>query len=103
MGRAYQDSGGTWGKNGRQDERAKMNAAALKAYTQAIALDSNNAEAYFLRGKLYTELGTHEAAVSDFSRVIELNPKGPEAWYRADVELLRQEAQQKLGLPAKKN
>jgi tetratricopeptide (TPR) repeat protein len=81
LGRGLQDSAETWRKGGRQDEVAKSNAAALKAYAQAIALDSGNAEAYFRRGELYAQMGQQEEAASDFSRVIELNPKEPEAWY----------------------
>jgi tetratricopeptide (TPR) repeat protein len=66
---------------GNHKEMAKVYRAALKAFDQAIALDSNNADAHFRRGQINAQLSRHEEAVADFSRVIELNPESPGAWY----------------------
>jgi serine/threonine protein kinase/tetratricopeptide (TPR) repeat protein len=79
--RELQDIAIAWYKNGQKGEMATVNAAVLKAYTQAIALDSTNAEVYFRRGELNARLSKYEEAAADYSRVIELDPKGPDAWY----------------------
>jgi serine/threonine protein kinase/tetratricopeptide (TPR) repeat protein len=81
LGRGLQDTGVTWRKGGQPDAVAKWNTLALRAYAQAIALDRDSAETYFNRGELFEQVGQYEKAAADFSRVIELNPKGPEAWY----------------------
>ena len=49
-------------------------ADAIEAYTQAIALDQNNALAYYNRGLAFYQLRNHEAALADFNQTIELKP-----------------------------
>jgi tetratricopeptide (TPR) repeat protein len=85
---ALQLGGNPWKKTGNERETATANAAALKAYTQAIELDPNNAETQFRRGWLYAQLSRHEEAAADYSRVIELDPKEPGAWYNHPKEAL---------------
>ena len=43
--------------------------------SEIINLDSENVDAYFLRGRSYKALQNLEAAIADFSKVIELNPE----------------------------
>jgi tetratricopeptide (TPR) repeat protein len=85
---ALQLGGDPWKKTGNEREIATAIAAALKAYTQAIELDPNNAETHFRRGRLYAQLSRHEEAAADYSRVIELDPKEPGAWYNDPKEAL---------------
>jgi serine/threonine protein kinase/Flp pilus assembly protein TadD len=88
IARGLQETGDTWGKAGNERERAALYAAAVKSYGQAVELNPDHAEAYFRRGGLYAQLGRHEEAAADFSRVIELDPKGPGAWFNDPKEAL---------------
>ena len=47
---------------------------------QAIALAPDNADAYYNRGKVHTELGNAAAALTDFDTAIQLNPELAEAY-----------------------
>jgi len=47
---------------------------AIKAYTEAIANDPNNAEAYASRGKLLGQLGRSKESLIDIQKALELNP-----------------------------
>ena len=57
---------------------------AILAFTAAIEIDSNRAEAYVGRGDAYVASGETEenlaAAQADYERAIELDPTIPEAW-----------------------
>lgn len=55
--------------------------AQIHAYTEAIRLKSNFAEAYSARGNCYYTIREYELAISDFTRVILLNPLDSEAYY----------------------
>jgi tetratricopeptide (TPR) repeat protein len=45
------------------------------AFDRAIRMDENYAEAYANRGILNDKVGRHEAALHDYRRALELNPK----------------------------
>ena len=47
---------------------------AIKAFTRAIELNSNYADAYFDRGIAYYELEEYEEAISDYNQAIDINP-----------------------------
>ncbi len=55
--------------------------AAIEDFTQAIALDSQNALAYNKRGDAFYQLGDYEQAKADSSKAIELNPQNANAYY----------------------
>ncbi|TVP60499.1 MAG: tetratricopeptide repeat protein [Nodularia sp. (in: Bacteria)] len=55
--------------------------AAVEDFTQAIALDSQNALAYNKRGNAFYQLGDYEQAKADTSKAIELNPQNANAYY----------------------
>ena len=48
---------------------------------EAIALDSSDAEAYYLRGYVHQCIGEHSQAIADYDKAIELDPKAAEAYY----------------------
>ncbi|MGP1382405.1 MAG: tetratricopeptide repeat protein [Thainema sp.] len=64
--------------------------SALTAYTQAIQLNPNLAEAYCNRGILYFQLGQLDAALHDYAEAIRLRPHYSEAYYNRSVALARQ-------------
>ena len=53
---------------------------AIAAYTRAIELNPELAEAYVNRGGTYNEIGEFDKAIEDLSKAIELNPKLAEAY-----------------------
>ena len=74
---------------------------AILAFTAAIEIDSNRAEAYVGRGDAYVASGETEenlaAAQADYERAIELDPTIPEAWLGlADVYIRRGDYDQAL-------
>jgi serine/threonine protein kinase/tetratricopeptide (TPR) repeat protein len=93
-GRELQEFAKAWTSTGNYKAVTSTYEAAIRAYDQAIALDSTNADVYFRRGELNARLSKYEEAAADFSRVIELDPKGPDAWYNDpnDAMLLRERA-----------
>ncbi len=75
-------------------ERTPDLGAALNAYTRAIQLDPNFADAYNNRGSVKKELGQPAAAIADYDRAIALNPALARAYYN------RGNAKAALGQPA---
>lgn len=59
---------------------ARSYAAAIEAYSQAIQLKPDFAEAYNDRGFAYYLRGNAERAIADFTRAIELRPNYPKAY-----------------------
>jgi tetratricopeptide (TPR) repeat protein len=60
--------------------------AALRYYASAIELlqgrgESNLINAHYNRGLAYLKKGGYESAISDFTRVIQMNPKDSRAYY----------------------
>ena len=54
---------------------------AVNAFSRAIDLNLQFAEAYVCRGVAYDKLGDSEPAITDWSKAIELNPKGAIAYH----------------------
>jgi tetratricopeptide (TPR) repeat protein len=52
-------------------ERAELDSA-IEEYTEAIALEPQDAEAYYLRSIAYTQTGQREDAIADLERALEL-------------------------------
>lgn len=59
---------------GNEHLTAKRFTDAISAYTQAIALDPNNAVYYGNRAAAYASVEKHEDAVADAKRAVEINP-----------------------------
>ncbi len=54
---------------------------AINAYTQAIAINPNLAEAYLYRGDVYNLLkNEYDKAIEDYNRAITINPENAEAY-----------------------
>lgn len=59
---------------------------SLEDYNKAIELNPENADAYNIRGYIYSDLFEDEAALKDFHKAIELNPKYVDAYLnRANI------------------
>ncbi|MEE3368511.1 MAG: tetratricopeptide repeat protein [Planctomycetota bacterium] len=72
--------------------RNKETEQAILAFSAAIRLSPNYANAYVNRGFQYDELDQAEKAIADFSAAIRLNPKYAKAYYnRGTVYLRRKE------------
>lgn len=56
-------------------------AAQIEAYSEALRLKPNFAEAYSARGNCYYAIREHALASADFTKVILLNPLDSEAYY----------------------
>jgi tetratricopeptide (TPR) repeat protein len=61
-------------------ERAGDKEAAIKDYSQAIALDPTNALAYFNRGNVYDQQGEHDRAIADYTQAIKLDATDPDVF-----------------------
>jgi tetratricopeptide (TPR) repeat protein len=52
----------------------KLYNQAIKDFSEAIALNLNNAFFYYGRGSAYLRKGLYNKAIQDFTRAIDLNP-----------------------------
>jgi uncharacterized protein YjbI with pentapeptide repeats len=60
---------------------------AIKAWTEAIRLNSQNSHAYYERGVTRAEEGDPEGAIEDFNQVIKINPEYSNAYRQRDKTL----------------
>ncbi|GFE70081.1 tetratricopeptide repeat protein [Chroococcus sp. FPU101] len=60
---------------------------ALEDFTEAITLNPNNVENYYLRGNINYDLGHYQAAFQDFTKAININPDLSIADYYRDLAL----------------
>jgi tetratricopeptide (TPR) repeat protein len=67
-------------QRGSAKHRSKDYPGAIADYTQAIALEPNNALAYQGRGTTYTATKNLPRAIADFTQAIELNPNLAQAY-----------------------
>jgi len=58
---------------------------ALETFTEAIRLDSNNADIYYVRGITCSQLKSYQRAVEDYKQAIRLNPNFTEAYFKRGV------------------
>ena len=68
MSKAYATRGGTYYK-------LKEYKLAINDYTQAIKIDSQNAEYYAFRGGIYSVLEEYKQGIDDLTQAIQLDPK----------------------------
>ena len=61
---------------------AKKYDEAVKAYTDAIALDPTNAVFYSNRAAAYSSMGEHSSAVGDAEKAIEVDSSFVKAYHR---------------------
>ena len=54
---------------------------AVAAYTQAIELNPNYAEAYYNRGFTRAKLGDKQGALADYNEALRINPNYAKAYY----------------------
>jgi len=71
-----------WFEKGYDYDINKEYDNAIEAYTKAIQLDPNYAEAHYNRGLSYSSKGQYDKAVEDYSRAIIINPNYTDAYYR---------------------
>lgn len=62
------------------DEYTELYAAAIRIMGEAIQLDSNNIDAYYMRGMFYYAQGSHGSAIADLREVIALDSEYGEAY-----------------------
>jgi Flp pilus assembly protein TadD len=62
---------------------------ALADLNKAIAIDPNDAKAYYNRGVLYHEQGKLELALVDYNKAIALNPNLAEAYINSSVTYVK--------------
>ncbi len=60
-------------------------AGAIVDYTQALALDPKNAQAYNNRGEARRHRGDVAGAIADFTRALELDPKHANTYYNRGI------------------
>jgi tetratricopeptide (TPR) repeat protein len=58
---------------------------ALETFTEAIRLDSNNADIYYLRGITCSQLKSYQRAIEDYKQATRLNPNFTEAYFKQGV------------------
>ncbi|MBI5749803.1 MAG: tetratricopeptide repeat protein, partial [Nitrospinae bacterium] len=64
-----------WFEKGYQHTLKKEHDSAIEAYTNAIALDPNNADAYNNRWIAYNNKGQYKMAISDFKKNCDMGDK----------------------------
>ncbi|MBD2502246.1 tetratricopeptide repeat protein [Anabaena azotica] len=60
---------------------------SVKNYTQALQLNSSDAELYYKRGLAYYQLGDYEAAIADYSQAINMNPHDAKSYHKRGLAL----------------
>ena len=70
-----------WFEKGYKLDESGNNADAVKAYSKAIELNPQRANAYLNRGISYDKLGNYQQAIKDYNKVIELNPQLADVYY----------------------
>src|SRR3989338_3734325 len=69
-----------WFDKGYQHALNKEHDSAIEAYTKAIQLDPNYADAYINRGNAYADKGQYDRAIEDYNRAIALDPNLAQAY-----------------------
>ena len=78
-------------EEGKRFLKANRYPEAVLAFSHALTLQKNLAEAYLFRGRANAGLGRMDLAAQDFSKVIQLQPEGAEAYIERAAARLEQE------------
>ncbi len=70
-----------WFAKGYQHDLNKDYDKAIEAYTSAITLNQNNAEAYNNRGAAYGSKGQNETAFENFNKALSISPNKAAVYY----------------------
>ena len=65
-------------------EQGKIDAG-IQDFNQVIRINPQYANAYYLRGLLYSKQGKIDTAIQDFNRAIKINPQYADAYYLRGV------------------
>ncbi len=63
-------------------EEGASNAEVLEALKTAEATSPGDSDVYYLRGRVYNEMGQHEEAVKELTRAISMQPNIPSPYYQ---------------------
>ena len=63
-------------------EEGASNSEVLEALKKAEATSPSDADIYYLRGRVYNEMGRHEEAVKELTRAIRMQPNIPSPYYQ---------------------
>jgi tetratricopeptide (TPR) repeat protein len=61
--------------------------ASINNYTQALQLNTNDAELYYKRGLAYYQLGDYEQAIADYSQAININLHDAKSYHKRGLAL----------------
>ncbi|GCL37175.1 TPR repeat-containing protein [Sphaerospermopsis reniformis] len=61
------------------------NRGAIVAYTEAIKINPNYAQAYIGRGNARNDLGDKQGAIDDYNQAIKINPNYADAYYNRGI------------------
>jgi len=81
----YKKTAEYWFNLGYYYAEAGLYDKAIEAYTKAIALDPNDADAYSNRGAAYYSKGQYDRAIEDYNKAIALDPNYADAYYNRGV------------------
>lgn len=86
-GEAYVDQAATALESGDKALASELDTKALSNFEQAVENDATRWKALHNRGVSYALAGKYDSSVKDFTRVIELRPDYPNAWFnRAEIQ-----------------
>jgi len=75
-----QNSASHYFKNGSAKYQLKNYKAAVQDFNQAIELENEYSDAYYVRALCYGNLNKYDKALNDFNKVIELKPNYKDAY-----------------------
>jgi tetratricopeptide (TPR) repeat protein len=73
-------SGEDWYEQGLSLLKSHQYEAAIKAFSRAIGLNLNPADAYNNRGFAWHEKGDYQRAIADYTKALDVNPRHAEAY-----------------------
>jgi tetratricopeptide (TPR) repeat protein len=75
---------------------------AIRLYSKAIAVKTDSADLYFVRGRAYRQKDQYDAAIKDFDKAIALRPNFAEAYNHRGVTRIGKGEQDKARADFKK-